>query len=106
MFFDSRCFNVPKEEVNNCLLWRQQDATRNSIQGLAQSLFSHKELQGLSCNMLQDKMFTEKGINWNDLPTYQKRGSCCVKIDGVWTIDTDIPVFSQDTDYVNSRITF
>lgn len=51
-------------------------------------------------------MFTEKGINWNDLPTYQKRGSCCVKIDGVWTIDTDIPVFSQDTDYVNSRITF
>lgn len=106
VFFDSRCFNVPKEEVNNCLLWRQQDVTRNSIQGLAQSLFSHKELQGLSCNMLQDKMFTEKGINWNDLPTYQKRGSCCVKIDGVWTIDTDIPVFSQDTDYVNSRITF
>ena len=24
---------------------------------------------------------TQKGINWNDLPTYQKRGSCCIKED-------------------------
>lgn len=119
--FDSRAFTVPIEEVNNYLLWRQQDATRNSIQALAQSLYSHKELQGVSTKALQDKMFTEKGVNWNDLPTCKKRGSCSIKTviqnpnvdikDGnypkeVWEIDTDIPIFSQDTDYVNSRIIF
>lgn len=105
-FFDARCFNVPIEEVNNCLLWRQQDATRNSIQALAQSLYSQKELHGINTKQLQDKMFSEKGVNWNDLPVYKKRGSCCVKKDEGWEIDLNIPIFSQDTDYVNERIIF
>lgn len=116
--FDSRVFNIPKEEVNNCLLWRQQDATRNSIQSVAQANFSHKQLEGLNCNQLQEKLWQEKNINWNDLPTYLKRGSCCIreqytiKVDGKdvirsrWIIDKCIPIFSQDTDYVNSRLTF
>lgn len=119
--FDSRAFNLPIEEVTNCLLWRQQDATRNSIQSLAQSLYSHKELEGINCKQLQDKMFTEKGVNWNDLSTIEKRGCCCIKImqqnsnidikDGYypkekWIIDNDIPIFSQDRNYINSRIIF
>lgn len=105
-FFDARCFNVPLAEVNNCLLWRQQDATRNSIQALAQSLYSQKELHGINTKQLQDKMFSERGINWNDLPVYKKRGSCCIKQDGGWAIDLDIPIFSQDSEYINSRIIF
>lgn len=105
--FDARAFTVPIEEVNNCLLWRQQDATRNSIQALAQSLYPHKEIQGISTKALQDKMFSEKGVNWNDLPTEQKRGSCCKKNDdGCWVMDYNIPIFSQAPNYVNSRITF
>lgn len=116
--FDSRVFNIPKEEVNNCLLWRQQDATRNSIQSVAQANFSHKQLQNKNCSELQEMLLQEKGINWNDIPTHLKRGSCCIKEqyeiengDGValrsrWVIDKEIPVFSQDTSYVNSRITF
>lgn len=116
--FDSRAFNIPKEEVNNCLLWRQQDATRNSIQSVAQANFSHKQLQNKNCSELQGMLLQEKGINWNDIPTHLKRGSCCIKEqyeieteDGValrsrWIIDKEIPVFSQDTSYVNSRITF
>lgn len=118
-FFDARAFSLPRNEVINCLIWRQQDATRNSIQGLAQSLYSHKELQGINCNELQDKMFTEKGVNWNDLTTYQKRGTCAIrkmvnKISPTnavvprceWVIDDDIPIFTQDRDYVESRINF
>ena len=116
--FDSRVFNIPKEEVNNCLLWRQQDATRNSIQSVAQANFSHKQLEGKNCNELQEMLWQEKGINWNDYPTHLKRGSCCVKstytleIDGKdvqrskWVIDNEIPIFSQNTWYVNGRITF
>ena len=106
-FFDCRVFNVPKEEVNNCLIWRQQDAERNSIQALAQSLYSHKQLEGISCKQLQDKMFTEKGVNWNDLSVPEKRGSCAIndETDG-WIIDYNIPIFTQDTAYVNDRLIF
>lgn len=73
--FDSRCFNIPKEEVTNYFYWRQLDATRNSIQMVGQAIFSHKELQNKSCNDIQNMLLTEKDINWNDLITYKKRGS-------------------------------
>ena len=78
--FDARCFNIPKEEVTNLVYWRQLDASRNSIQMVGQANFSHKELQNKSCNDIQDMLMTQKSINWNDLPTYQKRGSCCIKV--------------------------
>ena len=77
--FDARCFNIPKEEVTNLIYWRQLDASRNSIQMVGQANFSHKELQNKSCNDIQDMLMIQKGINWNDLPTCQKRGSCCIK---------------------------
>lgn len=120
--FDARAFNVPKEEVMNCLIWRQQDATRNSIQSFGQAQFSHKQLMGKSCNEIQDMLFTEKGINWNDYPTSCKRGTCCIKksmtfkardssgkITGIccrdkWVIDTEIPIFNREPNYINSRI--
>ena len=100
--FDARAFNVPKEEVTNCILWRQNDATRNSIEMVGQAYFSHSELQGKSCNDIQDMLFQKHGINWNDFPTHYKRGSCCVRMPVVnstrnkWTIDKEIPVFKGD----------
>ncbi len=105
--FDSRCFTISKEEACNYMIWRQRDATRNSILSLAQSLYSQAQIEGINTKKLQDKMFTEKGVNWNDLTTYQKRGSCCIKnSSGVWIIDNEIPIFSQDRDYIESRIVF
>lgn len=116
--FDSRVFSIPKEEVCNCLIWRQQDATRNSIQSVGQANFSQKQLNGKSCDMIQDMLFTEKGINWNSFPTDCKRGSCCYKRQiekavtipktgeerlvnrSEWFIDKDIPIFTQDRSYV------
>lgn len=77
--FDSRVFNVPKEDVTNCVYWRQKDAERNSVNSLAQSLFSHKSLQGLNLKDTMTKIEQEKGIIWSELPTTQKRGSCCIK---------------------------
>lgn len=111
--FDCRCFNIPKEEVTNLVYWRQLDASRNSIQMVGQANFSHKELQNKSCNDIQDMLMTQKGINWNDLPTYQKRGSCCVRNhmisepygnrmldknagENEWVIDKDIPIFKGE----------
>lgn len=105
--FDCRTFNVPKEDVCNCIIWRQQDATRNSIQALAQSQFSHKELQGLSCDKLQDKLFKERGINWNDLEDYKKRGTACYnrgEEHSDWVVDFCMPILTQDRDYINKHI--
>lgn len=93
--FDARCFNIPKEEVTNNFYWRQLDASRNSIQMVGQSCFSHKELQNKSCNDIQDMLMTQKGINWNDLPTYQKRGSCCIKHE-FWIDKNDGCEFSKE----------
>ena len=87
--FDARCFNIPKEEVTNLIYWRQLDASRNSIQMVGQANFSHKELQNKSCNDIQDMLMLQKNINWNDFPTYQKRGSCVVKSDKKETITED-----------------
>lgn len=110
-FFDCRVFNLQKEEVNNCLVWRQQDAVRNSISALAQSVFSAKELHGLKQADMKAKLLSEKGIDFDKLPLFQQRGRCCVKTlftDGVhrWTIDDMIPIFSEHSDYVNNRIVF
>ena len=99
--FDARCFNIPKEEVTNCFLWRQLDATRNAIQMLGQCNFSHKELQNKSCSDIQDMLMTQKGINFNDMATAFKRGVCCKRDEnGKWFIDNEIPIFSQSRDYI------
>lgn len=114
--FDARCFNIPKEEVANLLYWRQLDATRNSIQMVGQANFSQKELHGKSCNKIQDMLMLEKGINWNDFPAYQKRGSCAIKqikdtsngegdYRTEWIIDKDIPIFKgEDRNYIEELI--
>jgi tRNA(His) 5'-end guanylyltransferase len=80
--FDSRIFIIPEsEEVVNYFIWRQQDATRNSISMAAQSMFSHKELQGKSTSDMQDMMMLQKGVNWNDYPARFKRGTSVVKVE-------------------------
>lgn len=107
--FDSRVFNIPKEEVCNCFIWRQQDATRNSIEAIGRSFFSDKELFKVNCAQIQEKLFQEKQINFNDYPTYEKRGVCIVKekyekdgaIRSQWVVDTDIPIFTQDRNYID-----
>ena len=120
--FDARCFSIPKEEVTNCFIWRQQDATRNAIQMLGQCNFSHKQLDKKSCNDIQEMLMTEKGINFNDMPTEFKRGICCYKesyehitVDlktgektpterTRWVFDKDIPIFTQDRDYIERYV--
>ena len=87
--FDARVFNIPKEEVTNCVYWRQLDASRNSIQMVGQANFSHKELHCKTCNDIQDMLMLQKNINWNDFPTYQKRGTCVIKSDETETITED-----------------
>lgn len=77
--FDARAFTISdRTEVANYFIWRQQDAVRNSIQMLAQSLYSHKQLQGKNCTQLQELTF-QKGKNWNDVSVRNKRGGFVIK---------------------------
>jgi len=64
--FDCRVWSVPNNtEAVNYLIWRQQDAMRNSISGAAQSMFSHKQLHGKTCKQMQEMMFQDHGVNWS-----------------------------------------
>lgn len=111
--FDSRCFNIPKEEVTNLVYWRQLDATRNSIQMVGQANFSHKKLQGKSCEEIKEMLIAEKGISWENFHPMYKHGFCCIKVttetDGVtrssWEIDKNIPLFvGEGREYIESLI--
>lgn len=79
--FDARAFNIPEFEVVNEFIWRQQDCTRNSIQSVGHANFSDKKMHKKNMSQIQDMLMLKKGINWNDFPTFLKRGSCCIKED-------------------------
>lgn len=102
--FDSRCFNIPKEEVNNLVLWRQQDASKNSVQMVARCYFSDKELKGKNTNEMQEMIFQKANINWNDFPIPCKRGTSCIKTEDGWVIDYEMPKLNENTDYINSLV--
>lgn len=114
--FDSRAFVLPDlNEVTNYLIWRQQDATRNSISMCAHAAFSHASLHGVDSNGKLDRL-REAGKPWEDIPTHYKRGMVCKKVSmwcaslqagdiherHEWQIDLDPPVFTQDRSYIES----
>ena len=109
--FDARCFSIPESEILNCMIWRQQDCTRNAIQMLGQTYFNHNELHKKTTDQIQE-MLWQKGINFNDMPIEFKRGICCYKraieANGAarteWYIDKECPIFTQDRDYIERHL--
>jgi len=75
-FFDSRVFNIPKEDVANYFIWRQQDWFRNSVCMYARSFFSHNELQNKSVSDVHEMLYGI-GKNWaTDVESMFKNGTC------------------------------
>lgn len=110
-FFDSRVFTIPSNiEVENYFIWRQQDTTRNSISSVAQSLYSHKQLEGKNTTEQQELIF-QKGINWNDFAPKYKRGRVIERqlydkngaTRSKW-VSVEPPIFTQERDFLASRI--
>jgi tRNA(His) guanylyltransferase len=129
--FDARVFQIPQRvEVENYFIWRQQDATRNSISSVAQSLYSPKQLHGVKTDGMQELIF-QAGTNWNDFSAREKRGGIIRKIEktfvkkdatvkesvntvvipessiykrSVWELDVDTPIFTQNREYLNNLI--
>ena len=69
-------------EVGNYFIWRQRDAVRNSIAMAAQAVFPHKRLHGVNSGQMQELLWSEHGINWNDYPAGCKRGRVTVRESG------------------------
>lgn len=113
--FDARAFNLPIDEVVNCLIWRQCDAIRNSIRACGRTMYKHKELNGVCNTDLIEKMKTEHGFDWNtDVTISNQRGSCAYKVPKVisegrtrekWCLDTEPPLFTLDREYIKRHIT-
>jgi tRNA(His) 5'-end guanylyltransferase len=119
--FDARAFILPPAEVTNYFVWRQQDATRNSV-----SMAAHAELRktlgakeaqallhGKTWGQQQELLFSYCRINWSrDYATHLKRGACILLAaeeragqNGpvtrrVWTADREIPVFTAERNYI------
>jgi tRNA(His) 5'-end guanylyltransferase len=79
--FDARVFTIPDPvEVANYFVWRQQDCVRNSVSMAAQAYFSHKRLHGLNGGQMQELLWQEKQVNWNDYPEGARRGRLCHRV--------------------------
>lgn len=102
--FDARVFNLPREEVANYFIWRQNDASRNSVQMLGHYHFSQKQMHGKNNSVVQDMLMQEKQINWNDVKTWAKRGTCVYRKSGETTTNLEIPIFTQDRSFVDRHM--
>jgi tRNA(His) guanylyltransferase len=103
-YFDSRCFNIPKEEVVNYFVWRQKDWLRNSVQMLAQAHFSHKELHQKKISDMHE-MLHSKNINWTDLPEHLKNGTFVEKVVeyNTWA-SKPAPVFTENREAIEKYL--
>lgn len=112
--FDSRAFNLPKEEVVNCFIWRQEDCIRNSIQMLGRANFSHKKLDGVNTLNIKKLLKEELNIDWEELSVHLKRGAIIHKheffneetntIRKKWMLLDDTPVFSKQKEFINNYV--
>lgn len=73
--FDCRVWAVPtKDEAANVLLWRELDATKNSVSMATRAYYSHEEVVDRGNAEMHELLF-KKGVNWNDYPPFFKRGT-------------------------------
>lgn len=120
-YFDARVFVLPSwQEAINCLVWRQNDAVKNSIScscyyEVAKKIgkkTARKMMHGLNQKKQQELLFQETGINWNNYPVRFKRGTGCYRVTkemarngntfmrSSWELDEELPVFAREQDFL------
>ena len=116
-FFDSRVYPVSETDVLEMLVWRQQDGIRNSVQALAQSKFSKKDLFKKSVKEQKEML---NGA-WEELPLFEQRGFTTIRenylktvevpnrdkvevMRSKWIIDKEIPLFLKDPEYILNKL--
>lgn len=127
-FFDARVFNLPSiNEVVNMLIWRQNDAMRNSLNSYARHFFSHKQIHGKSIDQVK-QLLKKHDKSWDGLNPVIKCGGCCIKKSfaravnnpynkkkenddtktvverSEWVVDRNIPIFVKNKEYILGNI--
>ena len=105
--FDSRIIVIARPSaVEDYFLWRQLDASANSLNMLASAHFAHHELDGQSTAAKHD-LLHGKGLNWAKQSADFKRGRVVRPSEarGGWVIDRDIPVFNREPEWLRALIT-
>ena len=109
--FDCRMVPLPNEErVEDYFRWRQEDANRNALNSHCYWMLRKEgksvrettaELEGKGVSFKNDLLFS-RGINYDNLPSWQKRGI------GLWKEDFDKeglnPITGERTIAKRSRI--
>lgn len=79
--FDCRIYQTPSLEVGaDQLLWRELDATKNSVQMLARKYFSHTEIKNMTTQQLITIIDLSPLDNWSSIDTCFKRGTYVRKV--------------------------
>ena len=103
--FDSRAFNIPKEEVTNLIYWRQLDAMRNSVLSVGQAHYSHRTLENKSCKDIKEMLIAD-GMPWEDITIADQHGRACYHDEEInWVIDEAMPILKgEDREYLEKYI--
>lgn len=77
--FDARIVKVYElDDIIEYLKWRASDCFRNFINSYAQSIIGKKQCIGLKANQVIN-LLSEKGVNINEIPRWQKYGTTIFK---------------------------
>ncbi len=102
--FDARVILIPqRSEVAQYFVWRQLDASANSLNMLASTHYSHQDLLGKSTAEKHDLLHA-KGLNWAKEPTDFKRGRVVRPGETEWIVDREVPVFQREPAYLDALI--
>jgi tRNA(His) 5'-end guanylyltransferase len=110
--FDARVWVLPHEEVCNYGIWRQKDCIRNSVSGLAQANFSHKQLHKKNSGEMRNMLLEEKGIDWEKLESWKKHGSVIVRdvyekegaVRHRWIEMENTPIFNDTRSFIDDFV--
>lgn len=100
--FDSRVLVISQwAEVERYFLWRQLDASANSLNMLASAHYTHDALLGRSTSE-KHELLHARGINWaREAPDF-KRGRVVKRAAQGWVVDREIPIFNREPDYLRT----
>ena len=102
--FDARVMVIPQRaEVERYFVWRQLDASANSLNMLASAHYGHAELLHKS-TAEKHEMLHAKGLNWAKEPVAFKRGRVVRRAESGWQVDREIPIFTRETAYLDGLI--
>lgn len=115
--FDSRAFNVPKEDIINYFICRQLDCLRNARNGWSEYALALKmgkktarrELHGLGASKQVEKVEFETGHLFSDMSIKFRHGSVILKQTLLndrtdWVVEEDTPWFIDNNDYILQAI--